>query len=192
MKARLFVALELPASVAPTLAEAMEALKARAPRDSVRWARPAGIHLTLKFYGEVKPAIIPALQTALSAAVEGHAPMALTLQGLGMFPNAVAPRVVWAGLAGELEQVRVLQKAIEQGAAALGFAPEKRAFTPHLTLGRVTEAVRPLDRSALAQAVKTTALAPVAFTATEVSLMQSDLRPTGAVYTRLFAARLHS
>ncbi len=190
MSLRLFIALELPAAVIETLGGLSARLREQTPRGGVRWVRPAGIHLTLKFLGEVKPERVTEIQNALAQAVAGRAPLALELNGCGVFPNAVAPRVVWVGLAGEVAQLRALQSAVERGAAELGYPPEARGFTPHLTLGRVTEHLRPAERPQLSQALKALTFAPQPFSAERVSLIRSDLRPTGAVYTALFTARL--
>jgi 2'-5' RNA ligase len=191
MSLRLFIALELPAAITETLDGLIARLREQTPRGGVRWVRAEGIHLTLKFFGEVKPERVAEIQNALTQAVAGRAPLALELNGCGVFPNALAPRVAWAGLAGELTQLRALQTAVERGAAALGYPPEARGFTPHLTLGRVTEQLRPAERPHVGQALKALTFAPQPFIAERVSLIRSDLRPTGAVYTALITAPLN-
>jgi 2'-5' RNA ligase len=190
MTLRLFSALELSAPITESLAALSHRLREQLPRQSVRWVQPRHIHLTLKFYGEVKPELVTALQESLTHATLGRAPVTLALNGLGLFPNAVRPRVVWVGLGGELDALGALQAAVEQGAAGLGFPPEARAFTPHLTLGRVTENLRPPDRPRIGAALRALAFSPQTFTVEQVALIRSELKPAGPVYTRLFSAPL--
>lgn len=191
MNQRLFAALELPAALTETLAALSARLREQMPPRRVRWVEPRNIHLTLKFYGEVKAEAVTSLQESLTRATAGHAPLTLALGGLGLFPNAVRPRVVWVGLTGDVEGLRALQTAIEQGAVPLGFPPEARAFAPHLTLGRVTDGLRPTDRPRVAHILQTTNIEPLSFTAPHLSLMRSELRPAGPLYTRLFSAPLN-
>lgn len=184
---RLFAALELPAEWQTYLARLIDSLKNEVTSEAVRWARPAGIHLTLKFYGEVRADMAPALEAALRQAAAGYAPLALTLAGLGVFPALRAPRVVWVGVTGDLTPLMELQRAVETGAAALGFAPEARGFAPHLTLGRIGGRLSPADSQTLQRALAAPLSggpAPAAFTG--LSLMRSELRgPGGARYTCL-------
>ena len=188
---RLFTAVELPPGVRQQLAELIAALSADLPRGSVRWVRPEGIHLTLKFYGEVSGDKLPGLQAVVTGAAAGVRPLALEMSGLGVFPNLSRPRVIWAGLAGELDRLKALQRAVEAASRPLGFEPEARGFTPHLTLGRVEPGWRPADRLSLEAAFAR--LGPGvrgAFAAGTLALMRSDLRPGGAVYTPQLAVKL--
>jgi len=188
---RLFTAVELPAPVRQQLAELIAALSPALPRGSVRWVRAEGIHLTLKFYGEVGGEGLSALQGVVRTAAVGVGPLSLEMNGLGTFPSLARPRVIWAGLAGELDRLKALQRAVEDASRPLGFEPEARGFTPHLTLGRVEPGWRPADRQSLEGAFAR--LGPGvrgAFTADTLALMRSELRPGGAVYTPQLAVKL--
>lgn len=188
---RLFTALELPAPVLTRLGAVLAALQAAAPPGSVRWVRPEGLHLTLQFYGAVEAKRAPALQAALAEVAAGAAPVKLDLAGLGAFPNPARARVLWVGVAGEVELLRRLQRAVEAAGQALGFRPDERGYHPHLTLGRVNQPLRPADQGRLAEALARTPVSPGApFLLSELSLIRSDLRPGGAMYTRLSAAPL--
>jgi len=185
-KLRLFAALELPAEWQTGLEAVIHHLKTSIPRGGVRWVRPEGIHLTLKFFGEVAADQAPTIQNALTQATQGLPPVALEADHLGVFPNPLQPRVVWIGVAGEVEKLGQLQKALEASLTHLGFPPEARGFTPHLTLGRVTESLQSGDRQALTEALTRLPMGPFpSWTATSLSLIRSELRPSGAVYTRL-------
>ena len=152
----------------------------------IGWAQPEGIHLTLKFLGDIQEAQVDALREVLSKAAASARPFTLEASGLGAFPNSRAPRVIWLGLHGsndDVGELRRLQAAVEDGAAALGFAKEARAFTPHLTLARIRDRV---EAGALEPVFNAQPNRVVGgFTASSVELIKSELRPSGAVYTTL-------
>jgi 2'-5' RNA ligase len=181
---RLFIALALPAEVHEELALAQARLRGL----PVRWASPAGIHLTLQFIGEAPERSAPALLEALAGLPD--TPFELRLDGLGAFPDLRRPRVVWAGLGGDLAALARLQAAVLGATAPLGFTPEARPFRPHLTLGRVRQDVGPEERAAVGRAVERAAPpAPLAWPAGAPTLFQSALTPAGAVYTALGPGR---
>lgn len=191
---RLFVAVELPDGAKESLAASMGQLRGLTPA-GVRWVQPAGIHLTLKFLGEVDSGLVEPLLGALQEAAAGmdKAPFPLHLDGLGVFPNRREPRVIWAGVGGDLETLAEVQGRVEDAAARLGLARERREFRPHLTLGRVRDRVTPAARrelgSALAEQGPALA-AEYAWEVEEISLIRSVLTPQGAVYSTLGTARL--
>ena len=191
MKAiRVFIAIELPESVKSSLAAIQREIKS-AERDCVKWVAPDNIHLTLKFLGDVDANRIPALADAMSAAGKDIAPFRLNLDTPGAFPNTRNPRVIWVGLAGEMETLHNLQRNIENALIALDFPREDRNFSPHLTLGRVRDKATPANRHGLGEAVsslQTTRSMP--FDVSSVNLIQSTLTREGAVYNRLATATL--
>lgn len=188
---RAFVAIELPSSVKSALSQLQDNLK-RNEHASVKWVDTGSIHLTLKFLGNIATETIPELTKVISEAARGIMPFNLELDKLGVFPNLRAPRVVWVGLRGETATLSVLQENIESALIPLGFPPESRVFSPHLTLGRVREKASPGERRSLGQAVaspKVVSMEP--FTVDSLSLMRSTLTREGAVYTRLYSVALH-
>ncbi len=191
---RAFIAIELPIEIKDALAAAQHELQradAGAAR-GVRWVAPGSIHLTLKFLGDTPTDKVEAIRQAIVQAAGNMAPIALRLGGVGCFPNPRQPRVLWVGLEGDLAALSRLQAAIESTVSPLGFPSEKRPFSPHLTLGRVRDDATPDHRRRLAAAISTLRPSTAHFTATAVSLMRSDLRPEGAVYTRLAEVELSS
>jgi 2'-5' RNA ligase len=150
----------------------------------VKWVRPEGIHLTLKFLGDVEDAREPELRQALRAATaEGTAePRELTIQldGFGVFPDFQRPRVVWAGVAPE-PALELLQHRVEQAFSPLGFPTEARAFRPHVTVGRAARDARPRDLAALEAPLSAARFSATALVAT-VDLMASTLQSGDAVY----------
>ena len=187
---RTFIALELPKSVKSSLAQLQDILKQH-EQAHVKWVHPDSIHLTLKFLGNVDAGTIPELTDAISEAAGGNAPFHLNLGHLGAFPNVRAPRVIWVGLEGELASLLTLQKSVEGALTTLGFAPENRRFSPHLTLGRIRDKATPGDRRRLGEAVnslKTEAASP--FKINAINLMRSTLTREGALYTCLASVTL--
>jgi 2'-5' RNA ligase len=188
---RLFIAVELPPAVLAQLAEIQDHLKKRTPPGTVRWVNPDGIHLTLKFLGDVSVTKRDPLEKGLANAVEGRTPFTLSTGGLGCFPNASRPRVVWIGLQDQIEALAVLRDAVERLIAPLGYPTEDRPFSPHLTLGRVQREARRDDIQRLGDLIASSATPPAQrWQVTGVSLIRSELKPTGAVYTPLFHAPL--
>jgi 2'-5' RNA ligase len=190
-KIRTFIAIELDESIKDSLIKLQERLKGEAPRGSVRWVRPEGIHLTLKFLGDVPANQIGEITRALARSCQGFAPFYLSCGGLGCFPNLKRPRVLWVGIQEETGTLAQLQKAIEENVAPLGYPTEKRKFSPHLTLGRVQRRVSSGDQRRLGELVKVSEIGTLSqMQVKSVNLMRSDLRPSGAVYTRLAEVEL--
>jgi 2'-5' RNA ligase len=144
-RVRAFVALRMNAEVEDTLAQLVETL--RVSSGDVRWVRRANLHLTLRFLGDrVAARQLVRVHRGLEEIAARTAPFVIGVRGTGTFPNSERPQVVWVGLAsGELVD---LAGRVEAVAVRCGFAPERRPFAPHLTIGRVRNqhgwvAVRP-------------------------------------------------
>jgi len=188
---RTFIAIELDEKIKAGLTELQEQLKVRVPQGSVRWVGPEGIHLTLKFLGNVPANRIEQIERAIAQACAGFSSFSFSVGGLGCFPDARRPRVVWVGVQEERGTLKRLQKVIEDGMEKLGFAPEGRGFQAHLTLGRTQRRASSSDVRRLGQVVEETDIGELGqMEARAVSLIKSDLRPTGAVYTRLAEVKL--
>jgi len=179
---RAFLAIEPPAAVRAEIAAIQERLK-KTVRGVIRWVRPEGIHLTLKFFGNIPPPAVERISAAVAARTAGVAPFDLTVGTVGVFPDLNRPRVVWLGMAGEVERLLVLQKSLDREFGALGFPREERPFRAHLTLGRIKT---PKGLVGLARAVEAGGTATAGpFRADSLILFRSELTPQGAVYTRL-------
>jgi 2'-5' RNA ligase len=184
---RLFVACELPSATRAALAEVQSQLRARGAAE-VRWVHPEGMHLTLKFLGEVPAAKVGAIEEALAGAVEGPLEMRLTFPTLGAFGGPTRLRVLWVGVEGDAPRLVELARGVEKALAPLGFPPERRPYSPHLTLARVSDRASPEQRQRLAELVAAFPMPPVPDALVrEVSLMRSFLEPGGARYRRLAA-----
>lgn len=187
---RSFVAVELPSAVKQELSALLSVLKKRIPQ-VVRWVDPQGIHLTLKFLGDVTANRIEEINMAIDEATQQLSPFRLELQELGVFPNLNRVQVVWVGAKGELDKLAYLQKQIEFNMEQLGFPRENRAFTPHLTLGRVRNYAPPDDRKKIGLILSQTAfISTQIITVDTVNLIKSQLTSSGAIYTRLYISQL--
>lgn len=185
---RSFIAIELPDELKKELARMVARFETRQP--SVKWVAPSSIHLTLKFLGNVPGGRIEEITRAMLEATGGIPPFSLEAKGLGVFPNLQRVQVAWMGISGEVDKLAQLQGRLESNLARLGFPTEARAFTPHLTLGRVRNQASPEERRELGQLIAGTKFTAVKFEVDAISLMRSQLTRQGAIYSRISVAIL--
>lgn len=185
-KVRAFIAIPLPDSILKQLGRIQRKLEPDVPPGSVRWTRPQSIHLTLKFLGDTPTDKIPEIATALDVVARHAPPCTLTVEKLGCFPNMRRPRVLWVGITEPTGRLEALQAAIEEAMEPLGYQPERRDFTPHLTLGRVRRKTERRDVYRIGDLVTQTEIGSLGqIEANRFDLIQSVLKPTGAEYTTL-------
>lgn len=178
---RLFVACEVPDDVRENIGSIIETLRSRSGT-AVRWIRPEGVHVTLKFLGEVPVKQLPAIKLAVQEAVVGHSPFELEFSSIGTFGGREGLRIMWVGIAGDVLRLEALVRAVNAALAVVGFEPERRPFRPHLTLGRVRDEIPTRQRAEIEVAVGKMDVPPSAWRTTHVSLMRSRLTTAGAVY----------
>ena len=176
---RLFVALEIPSAVRDNLAALIRDMRAVAPQP--KWVRPENLHITLKFIGEVAPARVEAIRTALATVRSGQ-PVELHFRGTGFFPGEKRPRVFWVGIEAS-PNLSSIASAIDEHLEKLAIPREQRPFSPHLTLARfeppgISEKLRGAIRENAARDFG-------ALHTCEFHLIESKLKPTGAEYTTL-------
>jgi RNA 2',3'-cyclic 3'-phosphodiesterase len=182
---RLFVALPVPAEVKTTVEQAQAELRRAVGSPGIRWATRQQFHLTLRFLGDVEVARVDSLVAALRAAGTGFAPLQMHAKGVGFFPNARYPRVVWVGVQDRAERLGSLQLAIQAATAPFTAEKEETRFSGHVTLGRIKGLRRP-DTEALAQTASTMAARVFGdWVAPELELIRSQLSPHGSTYTCL-------
>ena len=187
---RSFIAIELPDEVKSGLVRLQAQLKT-GKQPPVKWVAPDGIHLTLKFLGNVASDKINEITTAIEAAVHGIPPFQLEVKDLGVFPNLRRVQVVWVGVSGDTAQLNQLQQHIESNLAPLGFPRETRAFKPHLTLARLREQASPDERQIFGQLITNTEFTEVyGFSVDAINLMRSELTREGAIYSQISSAKL--
>jgi len=183
---RAFIAIEIPESVQEILCRIQSVLKGEGL--NLRWVNPANLHLTLKFLGDTPVDSIDAIREKMVRTAKSFEPFTLQATGTGVFPGIKRPRVVWAGIAGNIRTLIDLHHQLDKNLAELGIPSENRPFNAHLTIGRVKGKIS-TARLERAMAI-TRHIASDPFIVDQVILFQSDLKPTGPVYTKLANAVL--
>ena len=183
-KVRAFIAIRPAADLRQACIEVAAAARGL----PLRWVRPESVHLTLKFLGDVPVDAIPAIHQTLQQAAQGLAAFSVAVRGLGCFPNATRPRVLWMGLDDPRCELLHLQWHIESTLAALGMSAAERPFRPHLTLARTRGTWVGEGFNALLNEYKNHLFG--CLDVSQIHLMRSDLHEKGAVHTRLYSVAL--
>ncbi len=187
---RSFIAIELTDDLKSGLLRLQSEMKSSGYA-FVKWVAPEGIHLTLKFLGNIPAVKLAEMSTALAKASEGITHFQLETTGLGAFPNLNRPNVFWLGVGGDINKLTSLQKRVDDVLEPEGFPKEKRAFTPHLTLARIRETASLQNRRDFGELVRKTSFSSTyKIAVTSINLMRSQLLPGGAVYSRLAEVKL--
>ena len=187
---RSFIAIELPNELKLGLTRLEKQLKSD-KQPWVKWVNPDGIHLTLKFLGNIAVDRIGEITRAMEEAARGILPFHLAVKDLGVFPNLKRVQVAWVGISGEIDKLGQLHKRIETNLTPLGFAPESRAFTPHLTLARLRNQASLDERQRFGQLIANTKFeAAYTIEVDAISLMRSQLTREGAIYSRISSVEL--
>jgi len=190
---RTFVAIELDEEIRKAIAgtqrqvqeQLMKQLRHTASDVRVQWVRPDSIHLTLKFLGDIDEARVEDIRAALLSAVGRQSRLAVEVGGLGVFPDLRLPRVLWVGLSGQVDALMRVAAEVEAALTGVGFPPESRPLSPHLTLARIKERSREVGKGLADSGLMTQPFRVGSLAVKTVCLMKSDLKPSGAVYSRL-------
>jgi 2'-5' RNA ligase len=183
---RTFIAVEIPENITSGIRELQQDLKDYGI--DIRWIRPENIHLTLKFIGDVQSDDIDNISGAISTTAKGVSSIPLQAKGIGVFPGVKRPRVLWVGLTGQLELLTKLQKTLDANLKGIGFPPEKRPFKGHLTIGRIKTKMN--SKTFVDALLAFRSFESETFVADRIVLFKSELKPNGAVYTKLASATL--
>jgi len=187
---RAFIAIELSPEIYAKLDEVEEQLQQSLAKGVIRWVPGHNIHLTLKFLGDVSLANLEVLKKILASEVSKFTPFEISVGELGAFPSVRRPRVIWVGVQAP-QDLNILQHGIETEMAGLGYAPEDREFSPHLTLGRVSRNASSMDLRKIGDVLSVNKVGYLGATRVSgVNLFRSDLKPGGAVYSKLTTALL--
>lgn len=180
-RVRAFLAIDLPGELQGGIERIQERLRPQVT--GVRWTKAEGIHLTLKFFGDISEEEISTVSGVVEKIAAEASPLSLSVGTLGAFPGIKKTRVLWIGMGGDTDALSRLQQDLERGLETRGFKREGRAFKPHLTLGRCRD---PREVTGLEKAMdKKDDDGAGSFTAQGLTLFKSDLKPGGAVYSAL-------
>lgn len=182
---RSFIALELTPEIQRHLAQVQNELKKSGA--DVKWAKPEGIHLTLKFLGNVSLELIDEIKKVIDRVACDHKSFELKIGQLGVFPKIEHPRVIWTGIEQGKEKTLELAQDLEEHLIKLGFLREKQSFHPHLTLGRVRSE---RNRNQLKRFLQSITSPQETMQAKTLALFKSTLTPQGAIYQHLYEAKL--
>ncbi len=180
MPLRLFIAIDTPPEIKARILPILGQFKETAA--DVRWEPEEKLHATLKFLGNTDEGLLGRIISNLEEICLKHGKIPIVYSGLGFFPNARRPRVVWIGIKDLTGALGKLSSSLEDAMANLGFKREDRQFTPHLTIGRIRGEKR---ISPLLQELETVTFETEAVAISKLILVRSELKPGGSVYTIL-------
>ena len=179
---RAFLAVDPPEEVLNEVGRIQDRFKKTIQGD-IRWVRPEGIHLTLKFFGYVSETDIANISQVVKNNIVNVKPFMVNVRRVGVFPSVNRARVLWLGMDGDIDILIDLQKKIDKGLQEYGFEMENRPFSPHVTLARIKE---PKGLIGLAKIIeKSEEYAAGSFSVGGLNLFKSTLTPKGAIYTKL-------
>jgi len=195
---RLFIAVPLPEPIKKQLTVLSAKLKSLSSGLPIKWVKQENVHLTLKFLGDTDEQTASLIKPEIKSISGKFHSLYCKMGGLGAFPHIDRPRVFWVGLNSEdeLTALKRFVTEIDQRMSSLGFQPETKPFSPHLTLGRVKVAKGKQPEqtrqefASLADQIRTTRVDPTEFVLDRIVLFQSILKPNGPVYERLCEAEL--
>lgn len=185
-KIRAFIACDIPEPLLQKISDVQERLKKL--EADVSWTRVSGIHLTLKFLGEITEGSVDKIAEVVLEAAKGQSAFEINIKGSGAFPNLIKPRVLWIGVEDRSNQLSNIRQELDKGFKSLGFETEEREFTPHLTIGRLKGYSGKERLSVAITRLKDIEIGH--FDIDRLILYKSELRPDGAVYTKLREIKL--
>ena len=175
---RSFIAIEIPGDLKESLIRIQERFRKTGER--VSWVKPGGMHITLKFLGDIEEESISQIGEEIGHVCSNRDPIKVKLCGAGVFPNMKQPRILWIGIREGAKEIQQVFEALDPRLSEIGFPRDKRPFRPHVTLGRIKHL---RDRQGFAVIVKENQDSEVGtMTAKSIQLMESRLRPEGALY----------
>ncbi|MBI4640071.1 MAG: RNA 2',3'-cyclic phosphodiesterase [Candidatus Tectomicrobia bacterium] len=184
---RSFIAINFPEEIISEILAIQAQLKRS--QSSVRWVEGKNLHLTLKFLGEISEEQVETVKVAMGATLERISPFFIELGGVGAFPNLKRPRIIWVGIHDPSDQLSLLYRRLEERLDQIGFVPEEKRFTPHLTLGRVRDARNVESLEGLIHSLREAEVGRAKIS--HIYLMKSLLTPQGSLYSSLASFELH-
>ena len=187
---RAFLATELPIPIQDTIQIATNSMRKTLGNDLIRWVPVHNVHLTLIFLGDISSSSLDLIKQMMTTEAAQFRAFEMRIEGLGAYPNSRRPRILWVGLNAP-SALTYLQHALQAATARLGYPPEEREFSPHLTIGRVRQNVSTSEQQKIRTTLEETQVGNLGTVCVDgVHLFKSDLQPSGSLYTSLFMAPL--
>lgn len=188
---RTFIAIDIPPAIKQSIQQITDQLRKQLGASFIRWTSANSLHLTLKFLGDTSPASVELLRHIIQSAADAHPVFDLPLASLGSFPNLKRVRVLFIGTQPPAE-LEALYREVESACKKIGYKAEAHPFSPHLTIGRVKEQATPAERQKLRTILEATKIDSLGQARVDsIYLYKSELKPNGAVYTKIFSAPLN-
>ena len=187
---RTFIAIELSDDLKKSIQAVIQCYQGLVPAGLVKWVATRNLHLTIKFLGDTPLTIVPSIQDKMDQLVSGETSFWMTAAGAGMFPSARKPRIVWLGLDCKTE-LSGISKRLDNLLSELNIAREERTFSPHLTIGRVYQGLEDEQLQKLGEIILRNQPGAIQkMFVRNISLIKSDLRSDGPVYTTIHISEL--
>lgn len=187
---RAFIAIELTPEIRQQITLIIQKYQQLVPSGWVKWVTVENLHLTMKFLGDTDLNLIPSIQSSMDRMAATIPQFPITAAAAGMFPSARKPRIVWIGLDNKIG-LTGLSKSLDDSLAVLKIAREERPFSPHLTIGRVFQGMNDADLAKLGETVLLNQPGEIGkMNVDHISLVKSDLKPAGPIYTVIHTAKL--
>lgn len=187
---RAFIAIEIPKPIQEQLDVIICDLKGLTKSTAIRWILSKNIHITLKFLGDVSISNVDLLSEMLKNEVVRYPQFKLNIDGFGAFPSLLRPRVIWIGVS-TTPELQALQNGVEAETNRLGYSPEQRVFSPHLTLARLSHKASPIEIRRVGKILSNFKVEKVgSYEVKNVILFKSDLLPGGPIYTPISTFKL--
>jgi 2'-5' RNA ligase len=188
---RAFIALDLPQLIQDSIEKESSRLQKILGQETIRWTATQNMHLTLKFLGNIPNNHVDFLKQMLTQIADSHSAFDLQIGGIGSFASGKLIRVLWLGIQPAAELMS-LQRNVDAGTSKLGYEKEARAFSAHLTLGRVKQNIHPNEIQKIRNTLQTFQLGKIPSARVDsVHLYQSEVRSEGSIYTKLFSVKLN-
>jgi RNA 2',3'-cyclic 3'-phosphodiesterase len=181
---RAFIAIDIPNDVRAAIEEAQAGLKRAHIGVKMSWTKIDNLHLTLQFLGSIEETLVDRIKSGLqTAAREHHQPFDVSVHGAGAFPNEHKARVIWVGCDDAAGRLKALARSVQAVMQPLGFEPEHREFSAHLTLGRIKVARPDVALTTALNSLKSKSFGTLRVEA--IHLVESQLHPEGSIYSKL-------
>jgi len=186
MGLRTFIAIDIPLAIQKSILEKIEILNDEINSPSIRWIGAQNLHVTLKYLGETREDQLGNLKNSINEFARSVTPFDIVVKGLGSFPNPKRARVLYFGIQAPAE-LEALYLEVESACRGIGFPKENRPFSPHLTIGRVRDHIPATEKDKIHEVLNNIKIDSLGKASVDsVHLYKSQLKPTGAVYTKIF------